>query len=154
MPRLHRLLGPRAILPQARQPPSHLLMILHHPHREFMVAPEPGALSRELAHVFAPGSVPPSCTPRRRSRRPTSSPERKRALTRLWFWIGGCRGQGAGAGGVDENDWLRCSSFLLMHQSPRTRPCGEAKSFPCCGLAFAGLLFNSLGFLFRRRWRR
>lgn len=154
MARLRRLLGPRAILPQARQPPSHLLMILHHPHRELMVAPEPGALSSELAHIFARGSVPASWTQRGLSCDPASSPDRKRALTRLWFWIGGCRGQRAGAGGVDENDWLRCSSLLLMHQSPRTRRCGEPKSFPSCGPAFAGLFFNSLGFLFRRRWRR
>lgn len=133
-------------------------MILHHPNGELRVAPEPGALSRGVTHVFARGSVSASLklsakTPACRSCGPASTPGWKRALTRLRFRVGERKGQGESTGGLDEGDWLRFPSLLLMRQSLRTRRCGESRSFPYCGPAFR-FAFNSLGFLFRRRRRR
>lgn len=85
--------------PSARQPPAHLLVVLHHPHRELRVAPEPGTLSPGFTHVFARVSPqkPELRLPQEPELQPASSPGSKRALTRLWFRIGGGKGQEAGA---------------------------------------------------------
>lgn len=88
---------------------------------------------------------------------PTALPARTGTLTRLRFRIGGRTEQGAGAGGPNEDDWLSCLSLWWMRQSLGTRRrCGGSRRVPpeVLLLFFSGLLFNSLRFLFRRRWRR
>lgn len=92
--------------PAAARPPAHLLMILHHPHRELRVAPEASALSRGVAHVVRSSSERPRHTgtqgrgPANAERRRRRSPLEELTLTRLRFRIGGRRGQEAGSGGA------------------------------------------------------
>lgn len=156
--------GSRSPVPSGPpRPPAHLLVILHDPHRERGVAPQARAPRRRVAR-----RLPARQHPRRRSRETRTRAARaappgwKRALTRLRFLIGSCRGQGAGAGALHEDHWLTCPSLSKTRQSPRTRRCGQPKSFPPPppapprgrGPSSSGSLFNFLGFLFRRRGRR
>lgn len=117
---------PSPLLPQrppaARSPPDGLL------------PPTPGGLGSDGGQHAFPRSH--SCCPVQQrpkslrmrgkdpgttERSPAPLPGSKCTLTRLRFRIGGRRGQKAGSGGLNEDDWLRCPSVLLMNQSWCTR---------------------------------
>lgn len=121
----------RVRIPPARAPwlvsPAHLLVILHHPHRELGVAPESRAVASGVTHVSARlreaaghAGEEPGCP---KPRAPKARSRRKRALTRLRFRIGGRHGGRASVRPVDNVDWSIRPSLSLIRQSRCKRCC-------------------------------